>query len=801
MHDLIIATGLSRTSKHWQNTKISWEDFKNKVKNTQRTNETQGQYFNMTKKQQDNLKDVGGFVGGRLEQGRRKAGSVKERYLLTLDADFAGTDFIDNMILFHSDYSWLIYSTHKHTPEKPRYRLILPLSRPVLPDEYEAVARAVASEIGINQFDDTTYQPHRLMYWPSTSSDGEYVFECNDAEFLNVDKVLGTYADWKDVSLWPVSSRTEKIKERLLKKQENPLNKKGIVGAFCRTYTVDEAIEKFLYDQYEPCANGRYTYKNGSTSAGAVTYEDGLFLYSNHATDPASGMLCNAFDLVRVHLFGDEDYEVLPGTPVSKMPSYIKMTEFASEDEQVKKTIFKERQEEASADFGEYIADEDEENDDWAVKLDSSKNGYKPTIDNCLIILSHDKRLKKRIALNEFTKKIVKKKDMPWLKENNISDWTDADDSGLRHYFEKTYGIRGKGNIDDAFKLTAKNNAFHPIRDYLNSLVWDHNQRLERVFIDYLGADDNLYTRTVSRKTFVAAVARVFSPGIKWDNVLTLVGPQGCGKSTIIKTIGKDWYSDTLTTVIGKEAYEQIQGFWVIEIAELSAMKKAELEAIKHFTSKCEDSYRAAYGHYVETYKRQCIFFGTTNRYDFLRDMTGNRRFFPVDCHEGKAVKNVWNDLNDYEVDQIWAEAVEMYKSGEKLYLDEELKHMAAAEQDKHLEENPLTGAVKMYLDKEIPENWDKLDQYAKMQYYDANDSEEFSFEYDTDNMKKRDKVCILEIWCELFRGQKKDLNRQKSNELAEIILKTGEWERADRTLHFGGIYGKQKGFIRIKGN
>lgn len=801
MHDLIIATGLSRTSKHWQNTKISWEDFKNKVKNTQRTNETQGQYFNMTKKQQDNLKDVGGFVGGRLEQGRRKAGSVKERYLLTLDADFADTDFIDNMILFHSDYSWLIYSTHKHTPEKPRYRLILPLSRPVLPDEYEALARAVASEIGINQFDDTTYQPHRLMYWPSTSSDGEYVFESNDAEFLNVDKVLGTYADWKDVSLWPVSSRTEKIKERLLKKQENPLNKKGIVGAFCRTYTVDEAIEKFLYDRYEPCANGRYTYKSGSTSAGAVTYEDGLFLYSNHATDPASGMLCNAFDLVRVHLFGDEDYEIQHGTPVSKMPSYIKMTDFASEDEQVKKTIFKERQAAAKEDFGEYISEDEDENDDWILNLESGKNGYKPTIDNCLSILSHDKRLKKRIALNEFTKKTVKKKDMPWSKENNISDWTDADDSGLRHYFEKAYDIKGKGNIEDAFRLTAKNNAFHPVRDYLNRLKWDGEPRVERVFIDYLGADDNLYTRTVTRKAFVAATARVFIPGIKWDNVLTLVGPQGCGKSTVIKTIGKEWFSDTLTTVIGKEAYEQIQGFWIIEIAELSAMKKAELEAIKHFTSKCEDSYRAAYGHYVETYKRQCVFFGTTNRYDFLRDMTGNRRFFPVDCHEGKAVKNVWNDLNDYEVDQIWAEAADMYKSGETLYLDEELKVLAAAEQDKHLEESPLTGAVKMYLDKEIPENWDKLDQYAKMQYYDANDSEEFSFEYDTNSMKKRDKVCVLEIWCELFRGQKKDLNRQKSNELAEIILKTGEWERADRTLHFGGVYGKQKGFIRIKGN
>ncbi len=796
MQDLIIATGLSRTSKHWHNTKISWDDFKEKVKNTQRTNETQGQYFNMPKKQQDSLKDVGGFVGGRLEQGRRKAENVKERYLLTLDADFANTDFIDNLNLFYSNFSWLVYSTHKHTPEKPRYRLIIPLSRPVTPDEYEAVAREMASEIGIDQFDDTTYQPHRLMYWPSTSIDGEYVFESNDTEFLDVDKVLGTYADWKDVSLWPVSSRTERIKERLLKKQENPLEKKGVVGAFCRTYSVDEAIEKFLYDQYEPCSNGRYTYKNGSTSAGAIVYEDGLFIYSNHATDPASGMLCNAFDIVRVHLFADEDYDVAPGMPVNRMPSYIAMTEFARNDELVKKTIFNEKQAAAKDDFGEYISEDEDENDDWILSLDSGKNGYKPTIDNCLIILNHDKRLKNRIALNEFTKKVVKKKDLPWSKEEGPTDWTDSDDSGLRHYLEKAYDIKGKGNIEDAFKLTSKNNAFHPVRDYLNSLTWDCKSRLDRLFIEYLGADDNLYTRAVTRKTFVAAVARVFNPGIKWDNVLTLVGPQGCGKSTIIKTMGKEWFSDTLTTVIGKEAYEQIQGFWIIEIAELSAMKKAELEAIKHFTSKCEDSYRAAYGHYVETYKRQCVFFGTTNRYDFLRDMTGNRRFFPVDCHEGNNVKDVWNDLNVYEVDQIWAEAVELYKAGEKLYLDEELKRIAAVEQDKHLEENPLTGAVKMYLDKEIPENWDNLDQYAKVQYYDSN-SGEFNFEYSTENMKKRDKVCILELWCELFRGQKKDLNRQKSNELAEIILKTGEWERMNTPRKFGA-YGSQKGFRRL---
>lgn len=805
MENYIIATGLSRTSKQWQNTKVTWEDLKERFKETQRTSETQGQYFNMSKKQQDNLKDVGGFVGARLSQGKRNASSVKERYILTLDADFATPDFIDGLRLFQSDYSWIVYSTHKHTPEKPRFRLVIPLSRPTMPDEYEAVGRKVAADIGIDMFDDTTYQPHRLMYWPSTSRDAEYVYEYNDAKPLDVDYILGTYADWKDVSLWPVSSRTERIKERLLKKQENPLEKKGIVGAFCRTYTIDDVINKFLYDVYEPCINGRYTYKNGSTTAGAVTYEGGLFLYSNHATDPASGMLCNAFDLVRVHMFGAEDYDAVAGTPTVKLPSYIMMTEFARDDDGVKKTQFAERQASAIEDFGEFTEEDTEETTEteedensWAVNLEAGKQGYKPTIDNCLIILKHDKRLKKKICFNEFTRKVMRKNAMPWEKEKAEAEWTEQDDSGLRHYLEKVYDIKGKSNIDDAFKLTAHANSYHPVRDYLNSLKWDGVPRLERLFIDYQGADDNLYTRTVTRKTLVAAVARVFEPGCKWDYVLTLVGPQGCGKSTIIKIIGRLWYSDSLTTVVGKEAFEQIQGFWIMEIGELSAMKKSDIEAIKLFITKREDSYRAAYGRYVETHKRQCIFIATTNKYDFLRDMTGNRRFFPIDCHPEKVTKSIWKDLEE-EVDQIWAEAVHYYKKGEKLFLDGDVSRLAEEEQDKHLEENPLTGAVKMYLDKPIPANWDKMDLFARSQYYNSTNSNngDFEFEYDMKDKKLRDKVCILEMWCELFGGQKKDLNRQKSNELTEIILKTGEWERMTSTGRFG-IYGKQKGFKRI---
>ena len=796
----MIAVGQSRTSKLWKNTEISWEDFVKRLETTTRTPETQGEYFNMAKGQQDAIKDVGGFVGGRLKNGRRKAESVDKRYILTLDADFATEDFCDTLRLF-SEYTWCVYSTHKHTPEKPRLRLLIPLSRAVSPDEYEAVARRIAADIGIDMFDDTTYQAHRLMYWPSTSIDGDYIFDHEENEPLDVDKILGRYADWKDISSWPTSSRTIKIKERLLKKQEDPTSKAGIIGAFCRTYTVEEAMEKFLPEVYAPCSiDGRYTYSQGSTAAGVIVYDDSKFVYSNHATDPISGVLCNAFDMVRLHLYGDADEDATTGTPIIKMPSFLKMTELAKNDESVKLTVFKEKQSSIEEDFGEFVnAEEPEEEDDrWALELEpAGKNGYAGTINNCKLILEHDRMVKGKIALNEFTKKYKLFGVTPWSKEDKEKDWTDADDAGLRHYLEKGYGIKGKGVIEDAWTLVAQQNKYHPVRDYLNSLTWDGEKRLETLLIDYLGADDNQYIRAVTRKALVAAVARIFVPGIKYDTMLVLVGKQGCGKSQIIKRLGKDWFSDTLTTVQGKEAYEQIQGFWIIEVAELAAMKRMEVEAIKHFTAKSEDAYRAAYGHHVETYKRQCIFFGTTNKYEFLRDMTGNRRFWPVDVNGDKATKDMWTELNEDTVDLIWAEAVELFKQGEKIYFeDEHLKALAEAEQDRHLEESPMTGDIKMYLEKLLPENWEEMDLSARRGYYQGND-----FGVKVEGTVPREKVCALEIWCELFGGDKKDLQRQRSMEINDIIMKTGEWEQTKHPITFGELYGKQRGFIYRNGN
>ena len=185
----------------------------------------------------------------------------------------------------------------------------------------------------------------------------------------------------------------------------------------------------------------------------------------------------------------------------------------------------------------------------------------------------------------------------------------------------------------------------------------------------------------------VAAVARIFNPGVKFDNMIVLAGTQGIGKSTLIARLGREWFSDSLTTVTGKDAYEQLQGVWLIEMGEMMATKKADIEATKHFLSKTEDIYRVAYGRRTSRFKRQCIFIGTTNDREFLRDRTGNRRFWPVDVGINPIKKQVYKCLDENTVNQIWAEAIELYKKGEELYLTGKEEKEAKKQQDEHSEE------------------------------------------------------------------------------------------------------------------
>lgn len=795
--DFVIATGQGRKSKLWKNTKMSWEDLIERLKTTTRTSETQGEYANMPKSQQDDIKDVGGFVGGKVKNGKRQSGSIENRILLTLDADFADNDFCDNISMFY-DFTYCIYSTHKHSAEKPRFRLVILMSRPCTPDEYEAVARMVAYDIGIDMFDDTTYQPHRLMYWPSTSIDGEYVFEHEENKPLDVDKVLERYEDWHDVSSWYVSSRTTKALNRQVKKQEDPTLKKGVIGAFCRTYDIHSCIEKYLSDVYKKCAVGdRYTYKDGSSSSGLVVYENGKFAYSNHATDPASGKLCNSFDLVRIHKFGDMDADAKDGTPVSKLPSYSAMCKLIDGDSDVSMLMFKERQKKAAEDFGG-IENEETEDMQWALKLEKNENtgAYEKTLNNIILIIENDSHLKGKIKMNDFTGYAEIDGIMPWDKDApGKRVWQDSDTDGLQWYLEYVYGIKmGNDKVFRALSVFYRRVAYDPIVEYLDGLAWDNTGRLDTLFVDYLGAADNEYTREVTRKMFVGAVARAYEPGSKFDNMLILSGRQGIGKSTILRKVGFDrWFTDGIKTFEGKELCEVIQGKWIVEISELEALNKSEVGSVKQILSQTSDRYRAAYGRIVQEHPRRCVFFGTSNNSDYLRDRTGNRRFWPVDTEIVPIKKSVFTDLTDEEINQIWAEAKVRYTQNEPLYLSKETEQLAKQVQSDHREVSVKEGLIRDFLDKRVPSDWNSWDLSKRRDYW----SEIVSVP--EEKLVERDRVCALEIWCELFNGDFRQIQRRDSIEINSIISSFDDWEKYDKVIKFNKDYGVQRGFKRAR--
>lgn len=764
-----IAYGNSRMEKRWKNNEISWDDFCRRVSTTQTTTETVEEYRKMTKPQQDAVKDVGGFVGGHLRGGRRKTGTVLCRSMLTLDMDHGTPDILDELSLFNS-HELCVYSTHKHTPEAPRLRLIFPLKRDVSEEEYPALARKVAQEIGMDLFDDTTYQPHRLMYWPSTSRNGEYVYQVMDGDILDPDAYLGMYDDWRDVSTWPVSSRESEAVKKAAKQQADPLTKTGVVGAFCRAYPIREAIEKFLPDVYAPSAmEGRYDYIPADSSAGVIIIDE-KFAYSFHATDPACGQLLNAFDAVRVHKFPDDDPK----------KSYNAMAEFAAADEKVKLRIFEEKRQAAAEDFDE--ADPDA----WKKQLQYEKKSMelKNNLHNLMLILENDENLK-GIVFNQLADGMEIRGKVPWPHPAKF--WRDADDAQLICYVDAAYGTFSARNYDIAVTKAVDDRSYHPIREFFETLpAWDGMERADTLLIDYLGAEDTPYVRAVTRKELCAAYCRVYHPGIKFDSMIVLNGDQGIGKSTLIAKLGGEWYSDSLnlSDMNDKTAAEKLQGYWIMEIGELAGMRKADLDKVKAFISRQDDKYRASFGRRVTPHPRQCVFFGTTNSQNgYLRDITGNRRYWNVKV-PGNGKYKPW-DMDEDTVKQIWAEVMVYAKAGEKLYLSPELEDYAKEEQRAAMERDDREGLVQEYLDMLLPDTWDSMDVYKRRDYVrEADDPMR------PDGIVRRMEVSNMEIWCECFGKPKEDMKPSDSYAISAIMERIAGWSKTGKAKSLP-IYGR----------
>lgn len=775
-----IAVGNSRMDKKWKNRDISWEDLCARVGSTIRTTETVEEYRKLKKGAQDNIKDVGGFVGGQLREGRRKNGMVLCRSMLTLDMDYGEPGIWDEIDLLH-DFRCCVYSTHKHTPEHPRLRMIIPLARDITEEEYPAVARMVAKEIGIDLFDDTTYEACRLMYWPSTSANGEFFYKTKNGPLLDPDAYLAKYADWHDASTWPVSSRQSEAVRRSITQQADPLEKPGIVGAFCRAYTIEEAIETFLSDVYEPSSmNGRYDYIPADSAAGVVVY-DGKFAYSHHATDPVCGKLLNAFDLVRLHKFRELDENVGLDTPPGKLPSFKAMSDLALGDDKVKAVFAGERIAQAAAEFSD---------EDWQNGLELDKSGHvKNTLRNLTLILENDPNLK-GVVFNQLLDGMEIKGKVPWNHPSKF--WRDADDAQLISYVDAHYGTFSARNYDIAVTKVADDRAYHPIREFIESLPeWDKVPRVDTLLVDYLGAGDTAYVRAVTRKTLCAAISRVLRPGCKFDSMLVLNGPQGVGKSTLIAKLAGEWFSDSLNLgdTKDKTAAEKLQGYWILEIGELAGLKKAEVETLRSFLSRQNDIYRAAFGKWATPHLRQCVFFGTTNAESgYLRDTTGNRRFWPVKT-PGSGKKQSWN-LTHEEILQIWAEALVYVRQGEKLYLSPEMDALAKDEQREAMESDEREGLVREYLDTLLPERWAEMDLFERRNFLTGSD---FGGLQEKGTVK-RASVSNMEIWCECFGKERANLRRTDSNELTGILARLG-WKRADNKVRIP-LYGPQYVFV-----
>lgn len=391
-----------------------------------------------------------------------------------------------------------------------------------------------------------------------------------------------------------------------------------------------------------------------------------------------------------------------------------------------------------------------------------SNDKPKNTIDNILLIMRNDSRYAE-VKYNLLT-------NAPEINERGkIRRWSDTDEAESKRYIEKKYDIHNETKHYDALRILFREREYHPIRDIIDKLTWDGTDRIESFLTEWLKADDTPYTREVSRLIFAGGINRLYNPGCKFDDVPVLIGTsQGEGKSTIVRWLAmKDEFYSEVTEIEGQRSIEQLEGAWMCEIAELLALTKAkEQEAVKSYITRQRDKYRRPYDRQTTEYPRRCVFLGTTNNEQFLKDKTGNRRFYPV------KVKSSGYELYDKEtecrayIEQCWAEAKVRYdKHKMSAYANETLRDDYKAAQEDAMEDDWRIGAIESFLSKK-----DVLDF-----------------------------VCVKEIMTEALSPNPdfpKDLTPKECREVGMIVSKLPEWQRAG--THLTEKYGRQKCWQRI---
>jgi putative DNA primase/helicase len=761
---------LGNTRKDVKTTAVRWEwhELVARLKKVEYAEHTADLYKKMSKAQRIEAKDVGFFIGG-FVQGRK----VLYRQILSLDIDDANKQTLDLLHKWLKDKTYVLHSTHSSTPEEPRYRVIAPLSRAVQADEYGAIMRILHDVLKL-PIDVATFDFNRIMFLPSVPKDVEYFFETKTGEQIDVDKTLEMAPDWRNLG-------TLKIERKQVQKPET---KGGLIGAFCQRISIREAIETYLSHVWKKEPDGSYTLEGASTTSGGKIFEE-KFLVSFHSTDKFLGRSHNAYDAIRLYKFGGGK------TGDAEMVKLCEQLDIKAEGGGTfKATLESMSDEEAKAILAERL------------EVDKHGNLVK-SLRNAEAILQYDPELSGVFGYDLFSDTPVLKRLPYWRVETHVrvesedcknvqayEGMEDLDESYLRLHFEEKYGLKPQETLTDALNITAHKNAFHPVRDYLNSLEWDGVARLERIFIDCFGVPESRYSREVGLKFFVGAVRRVFIPASKMDYIPVLVSEEGLGKSRFIRRMAKLWGSDTFYTFNGsKEAYEQLRGVWIMEIPELNGIQNRSTNSRKAFVTKGEDRYRSAYLKYTKTYKRQCVFIASSNDVVFLEDPAEDgRRWWGLMCNPTRITINIHEDDFLNLVDMYWAEAVHHFRMGVLPVLSPGAEVEARMLRQVHKAENVEEGALIDSLNMPVPSNWYERTLFDRKNYWNN--------ERELWRGQPRDAVCTTEVAREFFDLSRADMTPAQGRRIGDALRATGLFIQ-DGSRRVFGEYGQALAWIR----
>ena len=748
---LDFTTAPRRDSKTWKREFITWTELQEMVKTPA------------------GRKEAGNYLLGLLNGTQRKKTTIASRSAIALDVDHAPDDFIDRLRTLLPS-AFIAHTTYSSTIKGPRWRVIIPLSRDLLPDEYTHVVEWLMDLLGRDFFDPGSAEAERYMFRPAARTKADYQYVLEDGDQLDVDQALENFEEDLSTKESPKPNRSKR----------DPYSIDGVVGAFNRAYSISDAIEAFELP-YTWDGEHRWHLVGARAVSGLSEIGDGL-VFSHHVSDPAWGKACSAFDLVRMHKFGELDDGTSPQTPVNRLPSHEAMLELASTDERVVRELIGN---EFASELDD-IADGVEEKD-WRTRLAlHSKTGVVlDKIKNWDLIVKHDTAFA-GLAFNEITFSIEIQRDMPWRTVHyGGPNFTAADRAELGHYMERQYGLRPAMQMLDGIILArAYRNRFHPIKDYLDGLEWDGVPRLEECLPGVVPTD---YTRMVARKCLTAAVARAYEPGCKWDHTLVLQGTQSIGKTFWIDKMARG-YMVPLGRIDNKDTLLALHRSWIALADEGYSLRKADNDVMKEFLTRTEDVFRIPYEKETNVHKRGFVIWSTTNDETFLRNEQGNRRYLPVQCTE----KVDFSLLTDYYIDQVWAEAKHHYKAGERLFLDEEETEVSTEQQEKFTEEDVTTGVIVEYLETLVPEDWEQMSPESRQTW--RQDQADGLVPPGTERI---DQVCSVQLWVEAFGRRLGDQHRADLLQLTGAMKRLPGWRvlpGRQRVTH----YGPQMVFERI---